>query len=351
MIMKKICVAAMALMLLMFCAALCFAAEQPQNNQVDEQILQLEQKYDIRITYEVDENRAACIGTGSLTTLDVALDSVTPTVVKQVSDYYEKKNGSKLKYSFVYTPFHKAGSMVELLGRFDEKTSIIEIYLPTSSKGTFTTGENPITIVHEFAHAFYQMFCDSYGVEKLNKEWIALNKGVKYNEGYLAYAYNKVTFISSYAATSVEEDFADTFAHAFVRHKDGQGFSHRLLTGDQKTALGEKVDYIESMLPKYLASTELARANLRRIHQTEVFLYYQGIRLSGEKLQFIGCSYPRYVLNGILSTMKIKAKNTEWLPDIGGWQVSDNAEKYYLIFPGGCFVYAREPIEDIGITV
>lgn len=234
--------------------------------------------------------------------------------------------------------------MVEMLGHFDKDKSIIELYLPSSSKGTFTTGENPITIVHEFAHAFYEMFCDSYGVEKIKKEWTALNRDVKYNEGYLAYAFNRVTFISSYAATSVEEDFADTFAHAFVRHKDGQGLSHRLLTGDQKTALGDKVDYIDSMLPKYLANTDLARSNLRRIFDVDVFLYYQEIRLSGEKLQFMGCSYPRYVLNGILSTMKIKAKNREWLSDIGGWQVSDNAGKCYLIFPGGAMYMLEQPL-------
>lgn len=342
--MKRIGIAVMALLLLIFCAVPCFAAQQQQNANVDERILQLEQKYGIEITYETDKDGSACIGTGALATLDYALDSVTPTVVKQVSNYYEKKNGSKLIYSFMYTPYHKVGSMVEMLGHFDKDKSIIELYLPSSSKGTFTTGENPITIVHEFAHAFYEMFCDSYGVEKMKKEWTALNRDVKYNEGYLAYAFNRVTFISSYAATSVEEDFADTFAHAFVRHKDGQGLSHRLLTGDQKTALGDKVDYIDSMLPKYLANTDLARSNLRRIFDVDVFLYYQEIRLSGEKLQFMGCSYPRYVLNGILSTMKIKAKNREWLSDIGGWQVSDNAGKCYLIFPGGAMYMLEQPL-------
>lgn len=92
--MKRIGIAVMALLLLIFCAVPCFAAEQQQNANVDERILQLEQKYGIEITYATDEDGRACIGTGALATLDYALDSVTPTVVKQVSNYYEKRTAA-----------------------------------------------------------------------------------------------------------------------------------------------------------------------------------------------------------------------------------------------------------------
>lgn len=344
MIKKRILSAILAVLFVALWPLTAGAAEN-KNAQVDAYKQQLEQKYGITITYDVDEDGSACIGTGSLATLDTALSAVTPSVVKQVSDYYQKKNGKKLNYAFIYTPFHDPDQNIEILAAFDEKISNIELYIPESSQGTFITGDSPITILHEFAHAFHLMFMAYYGRDRMEADWVALNGGVRYNKGFLAGAYNKVAFISSYGATSFEEDFAEIFSHAFVRNKEGQGFYHQLLTNGQKTVLGQKVSYIEEMLPMYLTDTSAAVANLQKIFSTPIILNYQGLRLSGEYLQFIGCAYPRYVLRGILSYYGLEAEESWWILDIGGWQVKSTEGQYYLVFPGNIVSKLRTPLD------
>ena len=320
-----------------------FAAEDI-NAKVEEKRLSLEQKFNITIRYDKDEDGRASIGTGDLAILDNALSPVTASAVRQVSSYYENKVGSKLAFSFMYNPYHELDANVEILASFNPKTALVEIYIPSSSAGTFISGSNPITILHEFAHAYYFMFASKYGEKKMEQEWVALNDGVPYNKGFLAYAYNKVTFMSSYGATSLEEDFAEIFSNAFVRHREGQGFYHRLLFEERKTALGKKVEFIEKMLPMYLTDTQTAVSNLRRIYTTPYTLYYQDVKLSGEYLQYIGCAAPRYVLNGILSYYKLKQESSQWILEVGGWQTKTTNGNYYLVFPGGYCIKLNKPL-------
>lgn len=333
----------LAILLALLGACPAWAAED-KNAKVEEKRLALEQKYNIVIRYDVDQDGTAAIGTGDLATLDVALSPVTAAVVRQVSSYYEQKLGSKLTFAFQYTRYHQPDANVEILASFNTETADIELYIPSSSAGTFTTGASPITILHEFAHAYYFMFADKYGKSNMEKEWVAINGGVAYNEGFLAYAYNKVTFMSSYGATSLEEDFAEIFSHAFLRHREGQGFSHRLMNGDRLTALGKKVAFIEKMLPMYLTDTGTAVANLHRIYTNPINLYYQGIKLSGEQLEYVGCTYPRYVLNGILGYYGLKQESNRWIFEIGGWEVKATDGQYYLVFPGGYCQRLGQPL-------
>ncbi len=147
--------------------------------------------------------------------------------------------------------------------------------------------------------------------------------------------YNQVTFMSSYGATSLEEDFAELFSHAFVRHNEGQGLAHRLLNGERRTSLGKKLEFIEKMLPMYLSDTQAAVGNLHRAFTAPYSLYYQDVKLAGERLEYIGYAAPRFVLSGIMSHYGLKLDDGAWLADIGGWQVKATDGNYYLIFPGG----------------
>ena len=340
---KRIISVVMALVLLWSCFTPAFAAGG-QNDAVDAYIVKLEEKYGVKITYDTDPSGRASIGTGNLTTLDRALLNVTPQMVKQVSAYYKNTLGKPLSFAFRYSPFNDLDVNVEILGSFNKQEALIELYMPSSSKGTFITGDSPITILHEFGHAYYNMFVSYYGEAKMEKEWTILNDGVRYNPGYMMYAYNKVAFMSSYGATSLGEDFAELFSHAFLRHNDGQGFSHRLATNSQKTSLGKKLAFIETMLPMYLKDTDAAVKNLRRVYSAEIFVYYDDVRVGGEHLQYAGYAYPRYVLNGLLSEYGIKAKETHWIKEIGGWYVIDSANGYYLIFPGGYAQQLKYPV-------
>lgn len=326
------------------------AADNDRIAKVDAKIKKLEEKYNIGIKYDLNENGNPSIGTGTLTMLDKSLEYVTPEVVKQVSSYYEEKLGQKITYQFVYNPYKdQIPKGQALLGMFNTETAEIQLFLANSPQNTFMTGDSPLTIVHEFAHAMHFMIMDKYGEAKLAKEWKKLNNGVPYNGNQFVFFYNKVTFISDYGATMYEEDFAEVVAHAFVRNKDGQGFKHRLKTNDNLTALGKKIDYIEKLLPKVFKNTDKAVKNIHRVFSTATTLEYQDVKIlgDGEELQYIGFTYPLYVLKGILSMNKIKA-NTEdchWITEIGGWHVKDTGGKAYLVFPGGVEQALDKPLK------
>lgn len=314
------------------------------NADVEAWRVYLEEKYAIDISYDRDPDGKACIGTGSMATLDMALEMVSAPVVRQVSAYYKEKLGKPLSYAFRYNPYYDPDSNLEILGSFDIESASIELYIPSASKGVFTTGDSPMTIVHEFAHALHFMLMDKTDAAQMEREWTALNGGVGYNTGFLAYAYNKLVFISSYGATDYREDFAEVFSQSLVRGRDGMGFYYKLQTGDERTPLGKKVDYLTALMPRYFADSGTVVTNFKKTATAQAQLYYKGVLLSGEHLQFMGCAYPRYVLNGILGLLELKADSQEWIQDIGGWQVKMTDGSYYLIFPGGYHERIVEPI-------
>lgn len=298
---------------------------------------ELESKYGIHIEYDLDKNDKPIINMGNLTVLDSALETATPTVVRQVSSYYGERNGTALTFRFttetVDIPELEDSDLL-ILGHFEQDKSIVTIFTP-NGKSSVMTGCAPISILHEFAHAYHLYAQSKYGQEKMRKEWTALNGSVSNNEGYMIYPYNKLVFMSSYAASSYHEDFAETFAHALIRNKPGQGFSHRLTANGGKTALGKKVDYIARLLPQFLTGTDQAVSNLRKIETTPVTLTYQGMRFSDDKMQFIGMPQPRYVLKKVLSANGLQSGQSQWLAELGCWQVETTDRQYYLAFPGG----------------
>lgn len=313
-----------------------FAAESvaEKNAAIARKEAEIEAKYGINIEYPTDSNGLAIVTQNSLITLDDSLNNVTAGVVRQVSSYYAEKNGKKLTFSYVRDPSYGSGNEVVLAG-FDSERSLIELYIPRSNTGTLATGENPITIVHEFGHAFHFMYTDKYGMDKMRSEWTAYNGGAAYKPANIVDNPNTKVFVTGYAATMFEEDVAETFAHVFVRNQAGQGFSNLLTSNGAQTGLGKKVAYVEKMLTAYLQDTATAVANYRRIYSTPVSVNYQGMRLSGEHLQFMGYPQPRYVLGGTLSGLGRERSEAIWMRSIGGWYVKDTAGDELIIFPGG----------------
>lgn len=67
------------------------------------------------------------------------------------------------------------------------------------------------THTHEYGHMVQLTLLSAlYGADRLRSEWIALNGGAAYGGGYV-----EGTFITNYASTSFEEDFAESFSYLF----------------------------------------------------------------------------------------------------------------------------------------
>lgn len=308
--------------------------QAPQNADVEAKRLTLEQKYGVNIRYDVDPDGTASIGTGSLATLDKTLEQITPQVVSQVSAHYQKTRGKALTFSFVYSPFQQMGFGFDVLGSFEYATATIELYIPSYGRDVAMTGDGPLTIAHEFGHAFHAMAAPQYGEQQLEREWLACNGGVPYNGPYFVPDYNETAFASSYGATNYDEDFAELFAHLFVRGKDGMGMGALLQRGGQSTALGKKAALVEKLLGLYIGNAQTAAANLRKVYAAAPTVTYKGVVLGGESLQFMGCAYPRYILRSLLYEIGLEAQQSTWVYEIGGWEVA-SAHGTYLVFPGG----------------
>lgn len=330
---------ASVILALILCLGLALPAAAADNSAVDAKIVELQKKYDLVIQYDKDSDGSASIGTGTLHTLDTQLAKVTPEVVKQVSAFVQRQTGRKLTYSFTYSfnlPIDLPAN-VEAHGVFHEDRGVIEIFLPSSSRDTYSSGDNPLAMVHEFAHAL-EWFCRAQYGDKLQSEWTALNAGAAYSSSFDGTGgYKTNTFISLYAATSYDEDFAETFAHAIIRDRAGLGFYNLLSTDGVKTPLGKKVDYLIALLPRCLQSSATITANLQKAYTTSIYKDFQGQRLTGIHMQYMGLSYPRYVLKGIMSAPEVNdgIASSTWVYEIGGWYVVSTSGKYYLVYPGG----------------
>jgi len=314
------------------------AAQAGLNYRVEARRTGIEQRYGIRIRYDVDPNGAASIGTGALATLDTVLGYLTPDAVRQLSDYWEARTGNRLTFAFVYSPFQHRNSVAtgEVLGSFNPRAALIELYIPAFDANVFISGESPLTIMHEVGHAVHLMMISLHGEERLHREWTALNRSAQYVGRAANVRHDPSVFVSSIAAVSYEEDFAETFAHAFVRRNAGQGFSHQLRTaGGGLTPLGRKVNFLEELLALHFGGNQQMLANYRRVWTAPIVLEHSGLRLSGDYLQYIGFTHPRFVLRSLVSMLDIEMESYEWVSPIGGWIITDTAGVRYTIFPGG----------------
>lgn len=334
-ILRLLCIvtAAASAVMMMSPAALAAQPASEYNEQVREMELRLEEKYDLDITYPFDSNGYAAISTGSLYILDETLESITPSLVRQVSGYYRDRFGKRLTYAYTWSDLTAVDMSEAELGNFMEGDALIRIFVP--NRHAAISGDSPLTVAHEFGHAFHLMCAAQYGEEQMQQEWLSFNGSYDYSAGNIVENPDELVFASGYGAVSYHEDFAEVFAYGFVCNKAGMGLSPRLIRQNAYTSFGLKMNYIEKLLPLYLTGTEGAASNMQRIYSAPSAVNYRGARLSGAYMQYSGFYEPRLVRDGLLSLLGIRASEVQWISEIGGWYVVSETGMHYVAFPGG----------------
>ncbi len=318
---------------------------EQNNREIEELAQELEEKYGITILYPTmtweDSRQLATIVPETLRTLDEALSSVTSRLVRKVSCYYYDLNGRRLTFEYVNAdmrgPYSDTHQEEVQVGSFFRHTSRVQLYIPDMQEQGVATGDNPLTIIHEFAHAFHFMLTDRYGYTAMERRWLELMEGNSFAPEYV----DDRVFITEYASTEYDEDFAETFAHAFVCNRAGLGISHRLSRKEGKgtvtTSLGKKVAYIERMLRISMPDNLEMLDNFRLVYSTPVSASAAGLRLSGLHLLFINMPEPRTIPLTFLKSLYVSERNTVWFPSLGGWYCKDSFGNHLMLFPEGTY--------------
>lgn len=311
------------------------------NAGISAQAKAIEERYGIGITYPIGSDGYAAITMNNLETLDLAFGTVTPSVVKQVSKYYQERNGRKIEINYIFSDSGYNYNGGVLMAAFEQSTSKIFVFLPAKAGRAIISGENPIALVHEFGHAFHLMCIEKNTMQKMRDEWLKFNRGNKYNPDLGFLNPDEDIFISGYASTSYEEDFAEVFAHTFVRSASGTGFKSRLSQDSKMTGLGQKVDYVEKLLASSLTNVQEALNNYHRIYKTASSTTFEGVKFSGEYLQYIGYPQPKNILKGILNELNLVSEKSTWVRSLGAWRVVDRNGSTFFIFPGGSWAEVK----------
>jgi hypothetical protein len=230
------------------------------------------------------------------------------------------------------------------VGSYNSRSSRIEIFIPAHKGEAIATGDNPLTLVHEFAHAFQDYAAGSYGYHEMENVWLGFMKGF----GFAPETADSRVFITQYASADFDEDFAETFAHAFICNRPGLGIAHRLYgRKDVFTPLGQKVEFIERLIARYALKGADALKNYRKIYSTPATVSEEGLRLSGQHLLFIGMDEPRTVPLMLLKKLYVSEPQTVWFSNIGGWYCKDSFGNDLVLFPEGTYGNpGRDLLED-----
>jgi len=311
----------------------------------------LQEKYGVFIQYPTvgtEYGQSSVIFPQTLKTLDAALSTVTPEMVRQVSEYYYDRNGRHLTFTYTSSdlrgPYGYSSSPEVMVGSFDGDTSQIELYIPLQGGQAIATGDNPLTILHEFAHAVQFMLANQIGYARMEQQWNSLMDGAAYGQSPA----DPKIFITQYAAVDFEEDFAETFSYIYMCNRPGLGFSHRLFDEpDAPNPLGKKAAYIERLIARHFTEINASLENYRKIYSTPASVNKLGVRLSGPHLLFIGMEEPRTVPLMLLTSLDVNEPDLVWLSEIGGWYCQDASGNHLLLFPNGTFGRAgKNVLED-----
>lgn len=336
---KKSLAVTMSLVLLIsfFIPLRGFSAEQSiasYNQEVTQRAKEMEDIFQISIELPYREDGYIAIGTGSLATLDTTLDYITADIISQLSVFFYQKTGNRLTFRFVLEDDVTYSSETGVLASFLPQTATIELHIPNDNSQLTMTGCSPLAIAHEVGHAFYAMLQEKQDVQKIQREWLKLNGSYIYSSGYKENP-NKQTFVSLYAANSYLEDFAETFAYGFVSNRDGLGLSNYLnLSWGRSSALSKKLSYMDNLLSNNFINSEQALQNFNLCRQVSPVIQYQDVVLTGNSLEFVQFNAPFGILPAVLDSLKITAISTSWIPEVGGWRVTDVKKGVYLVFPG-----------------
>lgn len=319
-------------------------AVSAHNNEVHRLKEELEEKYQITIEYPVFEQNSKNVSgiyVETLHTLDTALSYVTPYVVQQVSAYYQRQNGRRLRFIYQYSdlrgPYSKSGGDEVVVGGFSPDESMIVLHIPNPGEGATITGDAPLTIVHEFGHAVQLMITDQYGYNRLEYEWTTHNKGYAYAAENLSRNPDDTVFMSGYGATSFDEDFAELFAHAYVCNRAGTGLSGRLGTEEAPTPLREKLELMYELLGAYFADSKTFLENFQSLYDVPVSKIYNDLKFTGPHMQFMDYEEPRYMPITLIKLFQdIDERSYVWHPQIGAWIAwHAGTGNSVIIFPDG----------------
>lgn len=316
------------------------AAPTPEeyNESVRAKANGIEEKYGVTVKYPTGGTYAG-IGTGTLSTLDTCLDYLTPELVKALSAWCKEETGKGLAFSFTANPDYAGSASGHAVAGYTQARSLIEIVLPSGYGTGNLTGSSPIAIVHEMGHVLQEYLKSVHGAANLSSQWKKLNGGVAYG----ASKWSRTVFTSAYAAGDYEEDFADTVAYGFVCNRAGLSIAKYLKTAeDVDTPLGAKVNYLGRLLKKYFPENEQVLTNLAKCRQAASSLTWNGLKLSGNSLEYIGFNPPYNVLGGVLRQLELKQKSSVWVYEVGGWLVTDATGAQHLVFPGGSHFALKE---------
>ncbi|MCL2056748.1 MAG: hypothetical protein FWH02_05975 [Oscillospiraceae bacterium] len=305
-------------------------AAELYNSRVAAKAAQMEQKYGVTIKYPGPNPNYVGIGPGTLNTMDSSLDKIGPALVKRLSAWSREYTGRRLVLDFTFRPSFDHIAENALAG-YTPELSLMEFVVPTPGSNSFISGCTPIAITHEFGHLFYEFIVNAHRGENLRQNWSRLN-----GQGYSG-RFVMSTHASSYAAVTLEEDFAETFAFALIMTRPGLSMSARMLNsqgGD--TRLGLKVKYLETLIRKYTPEAADTLENIAKSRNVKSSAVWNGMSFSGTSLEFMGYTAPHNVIKPLLRYLGITAAKTPlWEPEIGGWDVAASGGRRYLVFPSG----------------
>ena len=333
------------IVILLACAMPASAASvdiEAYNKNVAQIVAEMQTRYNVDITYPIRQSGYASVGPQTLETLNMALNFITPEMVREISEFYRLNRGGRISIAFEYPPLSTSPTN-SALAAFNSEQARLRIFIPLNNGSMLVSGTNPTAIVHEMGHAFHTMLESRIGGEAaLQKMWEDKATGFYDYSKQNVKNPNNLYFASAYASSEYREDFAESFAVMFVANRAGLGIAERLKDSNGKsTVLGDKVNFITDMIEKHIKSNRNALDNIGLIYTTPRRVSYNGYSFSGDELQYIGFNEPNGVYKAIEDKLAITTRKSQWIKQIGGWWIESEDGRCFFAFPGGVYTVIK----------